>query len=77
MTEGDTPDLKGLQRDVRVLTRRLTRSEENRRQLELARDHGDSVLRKALDELRVDGAVDRIYTGYLNRASAEFSGGLK
>ncbi|MBT4496880.1 MAG: transporter substrate-binding domain-containing protein [Gemmatimonadetes bacterium] len=34
-------------------------------------------LRKALDELRADGTVERIYTGYLNRASAEFSGGLK
>ena len=34
-------------------------------------------LRKALDELRADGTVERIYASYLNRASAEFSGGLK
>ena len=34
-------------------------------------------LRQALDELRTDGTVDRIYDGYLHKPVSTFTGGLK
>ena len=34
-------------------------------------------LRKALDELRTDGTVDRIYNRYLHRPTSTFVGGLR
>lgn len=34
-------------------------------------------LRKALDELRADGTIDRIYDRYLHRPTSTFMGGLK
>ena len=55
MSDTPTPDaaerIKGLERDVRLLQKKLQRSEANRRLIEEAKDHSDSVSRAVIAEL--------------------------
>ena len=59
MSDTPTPEAaernKALEREVRLLQRKLARCEANRTQIEEAKDHSDSVSRAVIAELEAKG----------------------